>query len=124
MDTKTKILFSTVGVMLLIASALSYYRLVVSRDYMMHLYVPCDSNEESCFVGDCTDLMEWDVCYDPYKIIRRSAASIPRECDVISIDECPEIAECGGDPGCSVITCTDKTAVEEETECIYSRNDS
>lgn len=123
MDTKTKILFSAVGVMLLVASGLSYHRLVIKRDYTMYLYLPCDPAIESCFVGDCSDLEEGELCYDPYKIVERSASSLPRECEEMSIDACPEMAECD-DESCSVITCDDETAAEEETECVYSGDET
>ena len=120
MDKKSQIFFLVMGLLILGSVAVSYYKYMVKRDYIVQAEAECDPYTEACFVyvcdpeagEECTgDLVE-DTSY--YKLINRNAKNIPlcdpsdETCDALV---CPE-----GEADCSFMLCDPATA-DEGAEC-------
>lgn len=122
MDKKSKILFIVFALLIAGSVAVSYYKFMVARDYIIHAEAECDPYTEACFVyvcdpapeadgDDCTGDPEEDTWY--YKRIERNAKNIPlcdpngEDCDALT---CPE-----GEAECSYILCDEETVGEGET---------
>lgn len=121
MDTKSKILFWTLGVLVVLSVSASYYRFMVLHDYLVQAEVDCDPSYESCFVWKCNVEEDEECTGDPeedtwyYKIAYRNAKNIPscsaedEECDQFT---CPE----GGEEECSEVLCSPETLEEYHVE--------
>ena len=122
MDKKSKIFFLVMGVLILGSVAVSYYKYMVKRDYIVHAQADCDPYTEKCFVhvcdpdpdvdGECTGDPAEDTWYT--KNINRIAYNIPN-CD--PKDESCTALVCGeNELGCSYEFC-DETNVPEGDTC-------
>lgn len=123
MDTKSKILFWTLGILVILSVSASYYRFMVLHDYLVQTEIDCDPSYESCFVWEC-DTEEEECTGNPdedtwyYKIAYRNEKNIPNcseedeECDHFT---CPE----EGEEGCREVLCSPTTLEEYhiETSC-------
>jgi len=117
-----KILFITIGILIAASVALTYWRIVVKRDYIVQAQTDCDPETEKCFVWKCNpnSTVEGEACTgDPesdiwyYKTIRRNAKNIPL-CDPNN-EECEALVCAEGETDCSEELCTDKNVPEGET---------
>lgn len=108
MDKKTKIFFAIFFLLIAGSVALTYYRIMVKKDYIVENQIDCDPAAETCFIWECdpesdvegeacTGDPEADIWY--YKIAYRNAGMIPL-CD-------PNVDE----------TCDPWTCQERETDC-------
>lgn len=132
MDTKSppkadqpraeRILFIVFALLIAGSVAVSYYRFIVARDYIIQAEAECDPYTEACFIyvcdpapeadgDDCTGDPEEDTWY--YQRIERNAQNIPlcdpndEDCDALT---CPE-----GEAECSYVLCDEETVGEGET---------
>ena len=119
MHIKSKILFWTLGVFIILSVSASYYRYMVLHDYIIEAQIDCDPTLESCFVWvcdleageECTGNEDEDTWY--YKYIYRNAKNIPlcdpkeEGCDALI---CPE----GGELECERINCTSESLASYE----------
>lgn len=123
MDKKSKIFFIIFGLLIAGSVAVTYWKIMIKRDYVITAQAECDPYTENCFVhmcdpdpdvdAECTgDIIE-DTWYT--KNISRMAYNIP-DCD--PNDEactaliCPE----EGEESCSYELC-DETNVPEGDSC-------
>jgi hypothetical protein len=107
LDRKSKILFVIIGLLIAISIAVTFWRYIVKRDYIIQAQTDCDPTTENCFVWQCDSesTVEGEACTgDPekdiwyYKIIHRNAKNIP-PCDP-------------NDEDCAALVCE-----ENELEC-------
>jgi len=86
LDRKSKILFIIVGVLIAGSVAVTFWRYMVKRDYIIQSQMDCDPGTQNCFIwrcdpmsleeGEkCTGVPDNDIWY--YKILRRNAKNIP-----------------------------------------------
>lgn len=116
METKSKILFGFLALLITLSVSASYYRYMVLHDYVIEAETDCDPSLESCFVwvcneeidGECAGNEEEDTWY--YKIIYRNAKNIPTCSE--EDESCEELVCPDGEEGCEVVTCTDETREE------------
>lgn len=121
MDTKSKILFSFLGILIVLSVSASYYRYMVLHDYLVEAHVDCDPSLEICFVwecdpeteGECTGDEEEDTWY--FKIAHRNAKNIT-SCDPQDEEcqqfQCPE----EGEEACDEVLCATDTLTEYALE--------
>jgi hypothetical protein len=121
MDKKSKILI--IAILLLIAGsvAVTYFRIMVRKDYIISAQTDCDPLSENCFVWNCdpeskvegescTGNTEEDTWY--YKIIKRKAANIPL-CDP-NDENCTALTCPEGEADCEEIFCTEDSRSDED----------
>lgn len=113
LDRKSKILFIVIGVLIAGSVAVTFWRYMVKRDYIIESQIDCDPETENCFVWQCdpmsleegekcTGVPDNDIWY--YKILNRNAKNIPN-CD--PKDENCTAYQC--DPGeskCEITNCS------------------
>lgn len=115
MDKKSKILLWVFALLIAGSVGVTYWRIMIQKDYIIEAEVDCDPTLETCFVyecdpeaEECTGDPEEDIYY--YKMIRRNAANIPlcdpadENCEALT---CPE-----GEDECEIILCSEETAEE------------
>lgn len=113
MDTKTKIFWWTMGVLILASFGATFYRYMIKKDYIVQAQVDCDPYSEACFVWNCDPGSdeEGEVCTgDPeedtwyFKVINKNASYIS-SCD--ASDENCEVLVCAqNEPDCEFVFCT------------------
>lgn len=125
MDKKSKILFIIMGLLIIGSVAVTYWRIMVKKDYIIEAQTDCDPYTENCFIWECdpNSTEEGEACTgDPesdiwyYKITKRNAANIPL-CDPETDETCDPWA-CGLiESECSQTLCDEITAEEQGVEC-------
>ena len=125
LDRKSKILFLILGIIIIGSVAVTFWRCIVKRDYIIQVQIDCDPETEKCFVWkcdpksgeegkSCTGNPDEDIWY--YKTIRRNAKNIP-DCD--PKDENCTAYICGEDEkDCGYELCTPENVPDGE-ECNY-----
>ena len=123
MDKKSKIFFLVFFLLIVGSVAVTYWRIMVKRDYIISAQTECDPAAENCFVYECdpedpedpecaTLPEEERVSY--YKIINKNAQNIPL-CDATA-GECPEDLACEeGEEECETILCDEENVPEGES---------
>lgn len=123
LDRKSKILFIFLGILIIGSVAVTYWRYMVKRDYIVQAQIDCDPEIENCFIWQCdpmsleegekcTGVPDNDIWY--FKIFNRNAKNIP-DCD--PKDENCLAYVCGeGENGCSEELCDPENSAEGE-EC-------
>lgn len=116
MDKKSKIFFIVFALLIAGSVAMTYWRIVVKRDYLVLAQTACDPETEACFVyecdpetEECTGDPEEDTSY--YAKIKKKAFNFP-QCEE---GECPDPVCDEGEEDCEVILCTEETAEEWES---------
>ncbi len=111
---------------------MTYWRIMIKKDYVVETQVDCDPETEACFIWECDSesTVEGEACTgDPetdiwyYKIARRNASMIPL-CDP-ETDESLSADEAGcepwtcepGEKDCSETLCDEITKAEQSVEC-------
>ncbi len=125
MDKKSKILFIVLGVLIAGSVAITYYKSIIKKNYVIEAQVDCDPYEKACFVWQCdpASTVEGEACTnDPekdiwyYAIAKRNAGKIPA-CDPITDESCDQWTCAEGENDCSETFCDDKTKAEQKVEC-------
>ena len=113
--------------MVLIAASVgvTYWRIMIKRDYVISSQIDCDPTTEKCFVWECdpTSTVEGEACTnDPekdiwyYKLAERNASKIPL-CDPAKDETClPFVCE-EGEADCSETLCDEETKIDQGVEC-------
>ncbi|MBU2025600.1 MAG: hypothetical protein ABIC19_04270 [Patescibacteria group bacterium] len=120
LDKKSKIFFLVFALIIAATVAITYYKIVVLRDYLILSEVECDPAAESCFVyecdpkedEDCSDIPEERISY--LKKIEKKASNI-EPCDP-GLEECEEVSCEPEEEDCREILC-DPGNLEEGEEC-------
>lgn len=115
MDKKSKVLLWVFALLIAGSVGVTYWRIMIQKDYIIEAEADCDPTAETCFIyecdpeaEECTGNPEEDTSY--YKIVRRNAANIPlcdpndENCEALT---CPE-----GEAECETILCSEETAEE------------
>jgi hypothetical protein len=121
-DSRSKILFAVVGLLIVGSVALTFWRYVVRRDYIVQAQIDCDPEMEKCFVWECdpnstvegeacTNDPEMDIWY--YKIFRRNAKNIPM-CDP-NDEDCTAYVCDPSEEDCSEELCAPENVPEGES---------
>jgi len=122
MDKKSKIFFLVFFLLIVGSVAVTYWRIMVKRDYIISAQQECDPATEPCFVSSCDPESDEECAATPeeerttyYKTILKNAKNIP-PCDPYK-NECPTELTCQeGEPECSIEYC-DESNVPEGEEC-------
>ena len=85
--------------------ALTYYRIVVIKDYIISREINCDPAISNCFVNDQNDNKYYKIIY---KVLGKIGACNHQECE----DSCLY-----GELGCKIVECNKDTAEEENATC-------
>ncbi len=121
----SKILLYAFIALILIAVVLTYWRIMIKKDYVIEAQIDCDPYSEACFIWECdpdatekseacTGDPESDIWY--YKIVRRNAANIPA-CDPENDETCDPWACELTEIDCGQTFCDEVTAEEQGVEC-------
>ncbi len=115
MDKKSKVLLWVFALMIAGSVGVTFWRIMLKKDYIIEAEADCDPTLETCFIyecdpeeEECTGDPEEDIWY--YKLIKRNAANIPlcdpadENCEALT---CPE-----GEAECEMILCSEETAEE------------
>lgn len=122
LDRKSKILFIFIGLLIVGSVAVTFWRYMVKRDYIVQAQTDCDPTTEKCFVWQCdpASTVEGEACTgDPesdiwyYKIIHRNAKNIPL-CDP-NDENCTALVCDPGEKDCSEELCSENNVPEGET---------
>jgi hypothetical protein len=125
MDKKSKILIIAFLVLILISIGVTYWRIMVKRNYVISSQIDCDPAAEKCFIWKCDPQsdVEGEACTgDPeadiwyYKIAKRNAAKIP-QCDPETDETCDPWTCAEGERDCEQILCDEVTVEEQGVEC-------
>ena len=123
LDRKSKILFLILGIFIVGTVAVTYWRYMVKRDYIIQAQIDCDPTTENCFIWKCdpmsleegekcTGVPDNDIWY--YKILNRNAKNIPN-CD--PKEEGCTAYQCEPDePECAITNC-DPANLKKDEEC-------
>jgi hypothetical protein len=122
MDKKSKIFFLVFFLLIIASVAVTYWRIMVKRDYIISAQQDCDPATEQCFVSSCDPESDSECAATPekerttyYKIIKKNAKNIPL-CDAQK-DECPKELTCAdGEAECSFEYC-DASNLPDGEEC-------
>jgi hypothetical protein len=120
-----KILIWVFVVLIAASVGVTYWRIMLKRDYVISSQVECDPTMEKCFVWECdpastvdgekcTGDAETDIWY--YKLAERNASKIPL-CDPAKDETClPFVCE-EGEKDCSETLCDEETKIDQGVEC-------
>jgi len=119
MDKKSKILLSVFAFIILVSVGVTYFRIMVKRDYVVEAQTDCDPYEKNCFVwacdpastveGEaCTGDVESDTWY--FQVARRNASRIPL-CDPETDENCDPWTCEENEKDCEAVFC-DETNME------------
>jgi len=121
MDKKSKILIGIFIVLIIASVGVTYWRIMIKRDYVIEAQADCDPYTEKCFVWECDPEsdVEGEACTDNpddniwyFQIIRRMAYNIPL-CDP-NIDETCEALICPeGEANCELEFCTEENMEDQ-----------
>jgi hypothetical protein len=122
MDKKSKIFFLVFFLLIIGSVGVTYWRIMINRDYIISASQECDPATEACFVSSCDPESDEECAATPeeertsyYKIIKKNAKNIP-PCDAQK-DECPAELTCAdGEAECSFEYCDDSNVPDGE-EC-------
>lgn len=120
MDKKSKIFFLVFFLLIVGSVAMTYWRIMVKRDYIITAQQECDPTAEACFVYECDPESDEECAATPeeerisyYKNVSKNAKNIP-VCDPYK-NECPTELACEeGEEECEIILCDDETVPEGE----------
>jgi hypothetical protein len=121
-DSRSKILFAVISLLIVGSVAVTFWRYVMRRDYIVQAQIDCDPEMEKCFVWECdpnsavegeacTGDEESDIWY--YKTFRRNAKNIPM-CDP-NDEDCTAYVCDPSEDDCSEELCTDENVPEGES---------
>lgn len=120
MDKKSKILIGVFVVLIIASVGVTYWRIMLKRDYVIEAQTDCDPYADKCFVWECdpesdvegeacTGDPEADVWY--FQVVKRMAFNIPL-CD--PNDETCEALICPEDEAnCEVEFCTQENMEDQ-----------
>ncbi|MFH1183096.1 MAG: hypothetical protein V1690_02435 [Candidatus Moraniibacteriota bacterium] len=121
MDKKSKIFFLIFFLLIVGSVAVTYWRIMVKRDYIISASQDCDPAMETCFVYECDPEGDEECAAAPeeervsyYKTITKNAKNIS-PCDPYK-NECPTELTCEeGEAECEIILCDEENVPEGES---------
>ena len=125
MDKKSKLLIAIVTLLILVSILITFWRIMIQRDYIIENQIDCDPYTEKCFIWECdpNSTVEGEACTgDPemdiwyYAVAQRKAANIPF-CNPEEDENCAPFECLEGEKDCSITFCDETTKEEQEVEC-------
>jgi len=125
MDKKSKIFFWAIGFLIIVSIGVTYWRIMIKKDYIIEAEVDCDPSIGACFIWECdpNSTEEGEACTgDPeediwyYSLAHRKAVNIPM-CNPETEEDCDPFDCAEGEGDCEIITCNEENAVKYEVEC-------
>ena len=120
MDKKSKILLWVFFLLIVGSVSVTFWRIVIKKDYIIEAQADCDPTMEKCFVAHCDPATETTCTGDEekdttyFKKVKRVAANIPL-CD--PADESCKPLVCGErEKDCEVAFCDEQTKGKDD-EC-------
>lgn len=124
MDKKSKVFFIILGLLIIGSVFATYYRTVITKNYLVEAQTDCDPYTKKCFIWQCdpasavdgekcTGDAEKDIWY--YNLVERNASRVPL-CDPKD-ENCKALICDDNEPDCQYIFCDEKTKVAQEVEC-------
>lgn len=121
MDKKNKIFFLVLFLLIAGSVAMTYWRIMIRKDYVIEAQTDCDPTVDECFIWECDpqSSVEGEACTgDPeediwyFQVIRRNAKNIPL-CNPDEDENC-EALVCGeNEADCEYEFCSEE-AMEEQ----------
>jgi hypothetical protein len=120
-DKKSKIFFAVLFLLIAGSVAVTYWRIMIKKDYIIEAQTDCDPTVDECFIWECdpqsseegeacTGDPEKDIWY--FQVIKRKASNIPL-CDP-NMDENCEALVCGeNEPECEYEFCTQENMEDQ-----------
>ncbi len=119
-----KIFLSFLFLLIILSVAITFWKIIIRKDYPIEAQTDCDPYSQKCFIWECnptsdiegekcTGNPEEDIWY--YNIARRNASRIPF-CDP-NDENCTALVCEEGELGCEQIFCTEENKAEQEAEC-------
>lgn len=121
MDKKSKILLWVFVALIIASVGVTYWRIMIKKDYVIEAQVDCDPYLETCFLWECTpgSIVEGEACTgDPesdswyFKVAKRNASRIPL-CDPNTDENCQPMVCEENEPECEEIFCTEENIEEQ-----------
>lgn len=126
MDKKSKILLWVFVALIIGSVAVTYWRIMIKKDYIIESQVDCDPYAEVCFVWKCdpSSTVEGEACTgDPesdiwyFQVAKRNASRIPL-CDPDTDENCQPMVCEENEPECEQIFCTEDNMEDQyAVEC-------
>jgi hypothetical protein len=125
MDKKSKILLWLLALLIIASVGVTYWRIMIKKDYIIESQIDCDPAEKACFVWECdpASTVEGEACTDNpddniwyYSLAKRKAANIPL-CDASTDENCDPWTCADGEKDCSETLCDDTNKTEQGVEC-------
>ena len=125
MDKKSKLLIAIVTLLILVSILITFWRIMIQRDYIIENQIDCDPYTEKCFIWECdpNSTVEGEACTgDPemdiwyYAVAQRKAANIPF-CNPEEDENCAPFECLEGEKDCSITFCDETTKEEQEVDC-------
>ncbi|MCC7004872.1 hypothetical protein IT397_03075, partial [Candidatus Nomurabacteria bacterium] len=113
MDKKSKILIWVMFVLIIISVAITFYRYVIKKDYIIIGHITCNPKIESCFYVPC-DGSDCPTEIEYYKKISKKAYNIEL-CDP-STEGCNPLVCKENEQDCQINTCS-LDNLEEGEKC-------
>ncbi len=119
-----KFFFSILFSLIIISVAITFWRIIIQKNYIIEAQTDCDPYSQRCFIWECDPAsdVEGEECVgDPekdiwyYNIVRRNASRIPL-CDP-NDENCAALVCDEGEPECEQIFCAEENKAEQEAEC-------
>lgn len=121
MDKKNKIFFLIMALLIAGAVGVTYWRIMIKKDYVIEAQTDCDPTVDECFIWECDpeSTEEGEACTgDPeedswyFQVVRRNASNIPL-CDPETDESC-EALVCGeNEPNCEYEFCTEENMEDQ-----------
>lgn len=121
MEKKSKILLWVLALLIIASVGVTYWRIMIKKDYVIESQIDCDPTEKACFVWECdpASTVEGEACTDNpddntwyYAIAKRKAANIPL-CDVNTDENCDPWTCAEGEKDCSETLCNESNMEEQ-----------
>lgn len=127
MDKKSRVLLWVFALLIVASVGVTFWRIMIKKDYVIEAQVDCDPYENECFVWECdpASTVEGEACTGDaesdtwyFNVVRRNASKIPL-CDPETDESCDPWT-CGeNEKDCEAVFC-DETNMEEQyaTACV------
>lgn len=95
---------------LIIVIAVTFMHYVVRKNFLIYTTIPCDENEHSCFIYDCSGSLTNECDEAPFKKIAVPAKDVP----VCFLEHTCSSSECSTTQGCVQTFCSNENLEEGE----------
>jgi hypothetical protein len=121
MDKKSKVLLWALALLIVASVGVTYWRIMIKKDYVVEAQVDCDPYENECFVWECDpeSTVEGEACTGDseadtwyFAVAKRNAGKIPL-CDSETDENCDPWTCEEGEKDCEAVFC-EESIMEEQ----------